>query len=172
MDKQGQEIVHGTALEIFGYGVVITGNSGSGKSELALKLIDRQHKYIADDLVSIKQDDNNKLWLTPCKTPFVHLGGIGFVNLAEIYGNHVTVGKLTRCNLFIELENSSMDNIDRVVGSSTSINILDQKIPSVKLFIAQNRPLELLVEILVRKQQQLDNGYDDNQTFIDTISQK
>jgi|GEM_PF-4377596 len=172
MDKTKQKIIHGTALEIFGYGVVIIGNSGSGKSELSLKLIDRQHKFIADDNVLIKQEQDNSLWLHQQRTPgFMHLGGIGFVDLAAIYGKHNIVNNPIKCNLFIELENSELNHTNRITELSTHIDILDQKIPLVKLFIAQNRPLELLVEVLVKKQQQLDGGYDANQVFVKNLAQ-
>lgn len=171
MDKTKQKIIHGTALEIFGYGVVIIGNSGSGKSELSLKLIDRQHKFIADDNVLIRQEQDNSLYIHQQHTTgFIHLGGIGFVDVESIYGSHAIANNPTKCNLFIELENSKLDHTNRITELSTHIDILDQKIPLTKLFLAQNRPIELLVEVLVKKQQQLDRGYDAHQTFINNLN--
>lgn len=167
MDKP-QQIIHGTALSIFGYGVVIIGNSGSGKSELSLKLIDRGHKFIADDHVLIKKD-HNKLWIHQHTQQFMHLGGIGFVDIIATYGKNFTTNEAVLCNLFIELENHNLDFNNRLAELSTQIDILGHKMPSTKLYIAQNRPLELLVEVLVKKQQQLDNGYNANQTFINNL---
>lgn len=170
MANFNQKIIHGTALEIFGYGVVIVGSSGSGKSELSLRLIDRKHKFIADDHVLIRKDENNILWLHQHATQFIHLGGIGFVDIAETYSNNVIASSKTRCNLFIELENSPLDHENRIAELSTHIKILEHSVPVTKLYIAKNRPLELLVEVLVKKQQQLDRGYNANETFINNLN--
>lgn len=167
MDKQ--QVIHGTALEIFGYGIVIIGSSGSGKSELLLRLIDRGHKFIADDHVLIKDQDNT-LWLHNHMTQFIHLGGIGFVDMLETYSKNVFTNSAVRCNLFIELEHSALDHTNRIAELSAHMDILAHKVPLTKLYIAQHRPLELLVEILVKKQQQLDRGYNANQTFINSLN--
>ena len=170
MDKTEQKIIHGSALEIFGSGVIIIGTSGSGKSELSLRLINRKHKFIADDQVLIKQDTADSLWIHQNSTNFLHLGGIGFIDVLATYGRHAVMDLPTKCNLFIELKNSVLDCTDRINELSSSLTILGQKVPLYTLYIAQNRPLELLVEVLVKKQQQLDNGYNANKAFINTIN--
>lgn len=170
MDNTKAEVIHGTALKIFGYGVVIIGNSGNGKSELALKLIDRKHKLIADDHVIIKRNIDNSLWVYPAHTQFIHLSGIGFVDIATTYGNQAIITKPTKCNLFIELNNNAPDHPKSLEKPSLYTSILDQKVPLAKLFVAQNRPLDLLVEVLVKTQQQIDNNYDANQIFIDSLN--
>lgn len=165
-----QTVIHGTALAIFGYGVVITGSSGSGKSELALRLIDRGHKFIADDHVLIKEDPDTILRLQRQTPQFIHIGGIGFVDVIETYGKATISDIELSCNLFIKLENSPLDRTNRTDELSTYINILEHEVPLTTIYIAQNRPIELLVEILVKKQQQLDHGYNANETFINNLS--
>lgn len=167
-----QSVIHGNALEIFGYGVVITGCSGSGKTELSLKLIDRGHKFISDDQVLIQTDAHNDLWIGQeheSQNQFIHLGGIGFVDISAVYGKLAMAALPVKCNLFIELDSGVLDASTRIANLATYIDILEQKVPLVKLHIALDRPLELLVEVLVKKQQQLDGGHDANQIFIDNL---
>jgi HPr kinase/phosphorylase len=164
-----QQVIHGTAMEIFGYGIVLLGKSGSGKSETALKLIDRGHKFIADDHILIKSDHDGLLWIYPHANSFIHLSEIGFIDIVKTYGDKVITDSKVQCNLFIELNNQSLNSSRRISEELTHMTILAQEIPLNKIYAAHNRPLELLIEILVKKQQQLDIGYNAHETFINNL---
>jgi HPr kinase/phosphorylase len=166
-----EQTIHGTALQIFDYGVIIIGNSGIGKSELSLRLIDRGHKFIADDYVLLVKDKDDILCLKPHDTQFMHLGGIGFIDIAKTFGNGLIAEDLVKCNLIIQLEPSQLEPSQRNSELSSHIYILRHKIPLAKLYMGQNRPLELLIEVLVKKQQQLERGYNANEIFINSLNQ-
>lgn len=169
MDKSIHKVIHGTALEIFGYGIVITGDSGNGKSELSLQLIDRGHKLIADDHILISKE-NDKVCIISSDNHFMHIGEIGFIDVkASFHKNNVT-NYPVECNLFIELNKDPLNTNDRFNETIHSIDILGHLIPKAKLHITINRPLDILVELLVKKQQQLNSGYNANQTFLDSFT--
>jgi len=157
--------IHGNALSIFGYGVLITGDGGCGKTELSLALIDRGHKFIADDLVTIRIET---LDLIPVKPAFMHIGGIGFIDVVDTYGLD-SIAIVTKLNLQICMVNESLLVSERLSNTSMTTNLFGHLIPSYNLHTKQNRPLALLVEAIVKKQMQLDNGYDVHNNFVTRV---
>ena len=182
--------LHGVAVCIDNYGIVITGESGIGKSDLALKLLERGHKFITDDYVKLIITNNNLNIRSHDKlSGFIHIRNIGFVDVASIYGNDslITQHKL---NLIIELTKNSPitepletkyhtmainahrneQYQDKIYNHDTSFyytKILGMNITMLKLNVSHNRPLDLLIELAVKCSKQLDNGYDANQNFIE-----
>lgn len=156
------QTIHGSALCIFGYGVLISAESGSGKTELAIALIDRGHRLISDDQVTINE---TTLQMIPAKQPFMHIGGVGFVDVVETYGMS-SIGSPTKIRMKIELVNDNLSNSERLSSLVSSSSVFGHSIPTYKLHVKQNRPLVLLVELMVKKQIQLDHGYDAHQSFI------
>ena len=166
-------ISHGVAFCINDYGVVITGESAIGKSDLALKLIERGHKFIADDHIELIRVDNNLNIQAHDKLGgFIYIRDIGFVDVKATYGNNSLISQ-HKLNFIIELikdawiPGHACHSTEITKGSFCYTEILGQQIPTIKLNIINNRPLELLIELAVKCKQLLDKGLDANQNFID-----
>ena len=84
-----KQSVHGVLVEVFGIGVLITGDSGVGKSETALALIERKHRLVADDLVEIRRVSGNILMGTGHRRDRSHhmeIRGLGIINITHLFG--------------------------------------------------------------------------------------
>lgn len=155
---------HGVFLEIFGLGVLLTGPSGIGKSELALSLINRGHKLIADDSVDFMNDSFNTLIgnCHPILQDFLEVRGLGPLNIRAMFGDDA-IKSNQQLHLIVCIKNLSetdLINIDRLHGMYTKINILDKEIPEVTIPVSPGRNLAVLIEGAVRNQLLKLAGYD------------
>ena len=163
-------IVHGVFLEVQGMGVVLTGESGVGKSELALELITRNHRLIADDAPEFFRvgPDTVRGTCPDALRDFLEVRGLGILNVRAMYGDSaIKISKDLR--LMIHLENMALEKIqqvDRLEGSYTQKNILDVEIPMVTLPVATGRNLAVLVEAAVRHHILLRKGYNASEAFV------
>lgn len=160
-DKQ---IVHGVYMEVLGTGVLITGESSVGKSELALDLISRGHRLIADDapeLTRIGPDIIDGRSPSVLKD-FMEVRGLGVLNIREMYGNNaLKINKYLRLIIhMVRLKKEELAQIDRLEGAKQMRNILGVDIPEVLLPVAPGRNLAVLVEAAVRNYILHNTGYD------------
>lgn len=96
---------HGVLVEVYGEGILILGDSGIGKSELAIELVKRGHRLVADDAVELRKVSNRQIMGTAPENirHFIELRGIGIVNVARVYG--VGAVKLSESlDLVVQLE--------------------------------------------------------------------
>ncbi|MCW8924537.1 MAG: HPr(Ser) kinase/phosphatase [Gammaproteobacteria bacterium] len=171
-DKQ---IVHGVYMEVLGTGVLITGESSVGKSELALELISRGHRLIADDapeLTRIGPDILDGRSPSVLKD-FIEVRGLGVLNIREMYGdNALKLNKYLRLIIhMVRLSKDELSKIDRLEGARQMRNIMGVDIPEVLLPVAPGRNLAVLVEAAVRNYILRYNGYDATKELMD-IQQK
>lgn len=163
------DAVHGVLLSIFGKGVLIKGESGSGKSEVALELIKKGHQLIADDLVECYQVHNNIIGKAPkILKGFLELRGIGVVNVNKMFGAIATLPRHT-IHFVVELQHwdASFD-YDRIgIGNTKYEQILGCEIPKVILPVRSGRNMANLVESAVSNMALKENGYDAAQEFED-----
>lgn len=146
--------VHGVFMEVLGTGVLFTGDAGAGKSELALELVTRGHRLVADDVVELKHVAPDTLEGS-CPTlirDFLEVRGLGILNIRFLFGE--TAVKLQKnLKLIVELVRpedvgeAGLNRIDMVASSET---ILDVVIPKVRIPVAAGRNLAVLVEVAVR----------------------
>lgn len=162
-------ILHGVLLDVMGIGVLLTGRSGIGKSELALELITRGHRLVADDAPELMRTAPNALHGT-CPEPlrgFLEVRGLGLVNIRAMFGD-TALRDVKRLQLIIRLEQlsaSALNDIDRLSGHRQEREILDVKIPELLLPVAPGRNLAVIVEAAVRNHVLLLNGYDATRDF-------
>jgi len=144
--------LHGVFLEVFSIGVLITGEAGSGKSELALELISRGHRLVADDA-----------------TEFT-LIALGVLNVREMFG-HMSVKPSKYLRLVIHLkplrDGEETDALTRLTGDIGHREIFDVPVPMITIPVAPGRNLSVLVEAAVRSHALKSKGIDPAQTFID-----
>lgn len=153
--------IHGVLMGMYGVGVLITGESGIGKSECALDLITRGHRLISDDSVYIKKVGNRLEGSSPELTyEYIEIRGLGILNIRDLFGISA-VGKCKSIELCIELKRwSDVGEIDRIGLEMHEENIFGIKLPKVILPVSSGRNLSTLVETAVRVHLLRGHGYD------------
>lgn len=149
-----QTSLHGVFLEVLGTGVLIKGNAGVGKSELALELISRGHRLIADDMVELKHVAPQTLEgsCPPLIRDFLEVRGLGILNIRFLFGE-MAVKPQKNLKLIVELVHPDevgevgLNRLDMVASTE---DILDVAIPKVRIPVAAGRNLAVLVEVAVR----------------------
>jgi len=166
-----KEIVHGVFIEVLGTGVLITGVSSVGKSELALELISRGHRLIADDAPEFTQIGPDIL---DGRSPgilqgFMEVRGLGVLNIREMFGdNAIKINKYLRLIIHLERMNeSNLSNFSRLTGQSRVEKILNVEIPVTLIPVAPGRNLAVIVEAAVRNHILRENGFDASQQLIE-----
>lgn len=154
----------GVGLNIFGYGVLITGKSGVGKTELGLELISRNHKFIADDSVEVYKKQNLLKMKNTNEKYIMHIRDLGFINIPQIYGDKSV---LPSCNLdiLININNDSSD-IDPNLQAKRDLQLLECNITEYTLYMSNNRKLAILVEVIVKYHDNILKGIDSHKDFI------
>jgi len=147
-------VVHGELLEVFGMGVLITGGSGIGKSELALELISRGHRLIADDTPNLTRVAPNVLEGTcpPTLNDLLEVRGLGILNIRRMFGDSA-IKRNKRVRLIVDLvklEEIRSPAESRLQGMRAHRVILGISVPTITLPIAPGRNLAVLVECAVR----------------------
>lgn len=162
--------MHGVFMEVMGTGVLITGESGIGKSELALELISRKHRLIVDDAPEFTRIAPELLLgsCPPMLSDFLEVRGLGVLNVREMYGdNALKTSKYLRLIIHLKrMDIKDRQQIDRLYGTRDTRNILEVDIPEFILPVATGRNLAVMVEAAVQNQILLKNGHDASEEFI------
>jgi len=145
---------HGVFMDVLGLGVLITGESGVGKSELGLELISRGHGLVADDVVEIAHIAANTLEgrCPPMLKDFIEVRGLGLLNMRTIFGETAVRPKM-KLKLVAHLERPSQggqESVARLPLSELSEEILGVTIRKVIIPVAAGRNLAVLLEAAVR----------------------
>lgn len=152
---------HGVLVEVYGEGVLITGESGAGKSEAAIELIKRGHRLIADDAVEIRKiNDNTLMGNSPSNIRhFVELRGIGIIDARRIFGMGAV--KLSeKIDMVMQLEAwDSTKAYDRLGLDNEYADILGVKVPAMTVPITPGRNLAVIVETAAMNNRQKKMGY-------------
>lgn len=158
--------LHGVFIEVLGVGVLLTGSSGVGKSELALDLIARGHRLIADDTPEFTRVAPD-LVMGACPEPlgdFLEVRGLGILNVRMMYGDNA-VKRAKYLGLIVNLIEMPADRgeIDRLAGMAGEREVLGVRVPEVPLYVDPVRNLAVLVEAAVRQHLLRQRGYDGGQ---------
>lgn len=152
---------HGVMVEVYGEGILILGDSGVGKSETAVELINRGHRLIADDAVEIRRVSSKTLVGTAPDNirHFIELRGIGVVNARNIFG--IGAVKLTeKIDMVIQLEQwDSQKAYDRLGLEDEYISILGIKVPTTTVPVKPGRNLAIIIETAAMNNRQKRMGY-------------
>ena len=162
-----RQTVHATLVEVFGIGVLIQGDSGVGKSETALALIERSHRLVADDVVEIRRVSGNILLGTGAQVVSHHMEirGLGIINITHLYG----VGAIRdrkQAQLVCQLENwDPHKNYDRIGAEENTIEILGVHVPLVVIPIKPGRNIPVIIETAARNERLKKMGYHSAKEF-------
>ena len=144
--------IHGVLVDVYGEGILITGESGIGKSEAALELIKRGHQLVADDVVDICRVNENRLTGEAPETIrfFMEIRGIGIIDIRQMYGvGSVMMSK--SIDMEIHLENwNEQKEYDRLGLEEKYTTIMDVKVPSITLPVKPGRNLAIIIEVAAR----------------------
>ncbi len=162
--------LHGVFMEIYSIGVLITGDSGAGKSELALELISRGHRLVADDAPEFTQIAPDVLDGT-CPAllqDLLEVRGLGVMNIRQMFGD-TAVKKNKYLRMVVHLVRAhepSKEAMARITGESGSRRVLDLDVPVVELPVAAGRNLAVLSEAAVRLHLLRSKGMDPAAAFL------
>ena len=164
--------LHGVFMEVYSIGVLITGESGSGKSELALELITRGHRLVADDAPEFTQIAPDVLDGTcpEMLQDLIEVRGVGILNVREMFGDtSIKRNKYLRLIVNLERQDPQIDPkpVDRLYGDMGIRRVLDNDVPQITLPVAAGRNLAVLLEAAVRAFVLKSKGIDAAQTFVD-----
>ena len=163
--------LHGVMLDVLEIGVLITGDSSIGKSELALELISRGHGLVADDVVELQQIGPETVQgrCPPMLRDFLEVRGLGVLNIRSIFGETaVRPRKALRLIVHLEMPEGGykVEPKDRLATRAGTQDILGVEIPTVTLAVAPGRNLAVLVEAAVRNHILLTRGINSTRDFI------
>ncbi|MCB1787815.1 MAG: HPr(Ser) kinase/phosphatase [Chromatiaceae bacterium] len=167
--------LHGVFLEVLGMGVLLTGDPAVGKSELALDLITRGNRLVADDAPEFTRIAPDIISGT-CPAllrEFLEVRGLGILNIRAMFGDS-SIKRTKYLRLIVHLKRMSSDEIagmDRLSGAYANRDVLGVSIPQVTVPVAPGRNLAVLVESAVRNHLLRLKGYDATEVLIERQQQ-
>lgn len=163
--------IHGVLVDVYGEGILITGESGIGKSEAALELIKRGHRLVSDDVVEIKKvSDETLIGSAPDMTRhFIELRGIGIINVKTLFGVE-SVKNTQSIDLVIRLEEWNKDKeYDRMGLEEKYTEFLGNKVVCHDIPIRPGRNLAVICESAAVNYRQKKMGYNAAQEMYDKV---
>jgi len=164
--------MHGVFMEVYSIGVLITGDAGSGKSELALELITRGHRLVADDApeFTLIAPDVIDGTCPEMLQDLLEVRGLGILNVRQMFGE-TSVKKNKYLRLIVHLgrmeDVHADDGMARITGVTSTQTVMDVEVPRIIIPVAPGRNLAVLVEAATRSFILRSKGIDPAQTFID-----
>lgn len=162
-----RDSIHGELVEIYGLGVLITGDSGIGKSETALDLIKRGHRLIADDRVDIYQRDEQTLVGEAPRIlrHLLEIRGVGIIDVMNLFGAS-SVRNHTEISLIVHLQNWDKDaHFDRLGNGEQVRHFFDLDIPKITVPVRVGRNLGDIIEAAAMNFRAKNMGYDATKVF-------
>lgn len=159
--------LHGVLVDVYGLGILITGDSGIGKSETALELVKRGHRLIADDRVEVYQQDEQTLVGTApaILRHLLEIRGIGIIDVMTLFGAGA-VRSQTQVALIIHLANYTKEaKFDRLGNGTQHVHIFDVDVPKITIPVKTGRNLAIIIEAAAMNFRAQSMGYDATETF-------
>ena len=162
---------HGVLMEVYGEGLLLTGDSGMGKSEAAVELLKRGHRLIADDAVEIRKISGNTLVGTAPELirNYVEMRGIGVINVAKLFGMGAVKAE-NEVNLVVNIVPWDAHAVyDRLGLEEQYMELLGVKIPMITIPITPGRNLAVILEVAAMNNRQRKIGYNHAKEFTEQI---
>ncbi|HCA81049.1 MAG TPA: HPr kinase/phosphorylase [Bacteroidetes bacterium] len=162
-----QTVIHGSFIDVYGIGVLLVGRSGIGKSEVALDLIERGHRLVADDVIMVTRKGEGILIGagTDVVKHFMEIRGLGLIDVRSIFGIR-SIRFQKRAEIVVELQEWSGDvEYTRTGLDHENISILGVEIPHVKLPIFPGKNITVIVEVIALDYLLRHYGYDAAREF-------
>ncbi|MDR0502100.1 MAG: HPr(Ser) kinase/phosphatase [Treponema sp.] len=157
-----RQIIHGVLVEVYGLGILIQGESGSGKSETALELIHRGHRLVADDVVELNCIYGNTLMGAGANKIIGHhmeIRGPGIINITHLFGVRA-IRDRKEVQLVVELEEwDSNKNYDRLGAEDHTVELLGVNIPKLIIPVKPGRNIPIIIETAAMNERLKSMGY-------------
>jgi HPr kinase/phosphorylase len=167
-----QKSIHGVLVEVYGLGILILGDSGVGKSETALELIERGHRLVADDVVEIHCVNGNILMGSGANKIIGHhmeIRGLGIINVTHLFGVRA-IRDSKQIQLVVVLEElDSSKNYDRIGSDDQFMEFLGVSIPRLEIPVKPGRNIPVIIEVAAMNERLKKMGYNSSKEFNQNI---
>lgn len=165
-----QTMVHGTMVDVYGIGILIAGKSGIGKSEVALDLVERGHRLVADDVVILTKKNNVLMTsATEMNKHFMEIRGLGIIDIMSMFGiRAIRYQKRLEVVLELSLWDESKD-IERTGLNRDTTSVLGIDIPLINLLITPGKNITVIAEVIAMNYLLRHYGYDAAEAFQDKV---
>lgn len=163
---------HGVLVEVYGEGVLLYGESGVGKSEIAMELIKRGHRLIADDAVEIRRISKRTLVGSSPENirHFMELRGVGIINARNLFGMGA-VKKSGKLDMVINLEPWDDNKVyDRIGANDSYTKILEVPVPLITIPVKPGRNLAVIIEVAAMNNRQKRMGDNAAQELMEKLA--
>lgn len=167
-------IMHGVLTVVYGLGVLIVGDSGSGKSECGLELVKRGHILVSDDVVEIRHHPGDVLIGSsgPMLKHYMEVRGLGIIDVKQVFGV-ASVKDSARIELVVRLElQKANEDYDRIGLENHTANLLGVDIPEVVLPLRPGRNVAVLLEVAALNQRLKQDGVFSAKEFNEQLLKK
>lgn len=151
-DSSSESTLHGALVDVYGIGVLLLGESGTGKSECALDLVTRGHRLVADDVVEVSQEsDRIIMGRGPARIRHhMEIRGLGIINIRDLFGV-AAIRYRKRIELVVLLEPWRPEGeYDRLGLEEQTYAILGVAVPMLRIPVSAGRNVAILVEVAAR----------------------
>ncbi len=168
-----QTMVHGSMVDVYGIGIMVTGKSGIGKSEVALDLVERGHRLVADDVIMLTKKSNILMAsATETNKHFMEIRGLGVVDVFSMFGIR-SIRYQKRLEVILELSYwEEQNNVDRTGLNRDSDTILDVELPVIHLPITPGKNITVIAEVIAMNHLLSHYGYDAAESFQEKIRER
>ena len=164
--------VHGVLMDIYGMGVLIQGDSGIGKSETGLELVQRGHRLVADDRVDIYAKDEVTLWGEPAEIlrHLLEIRGVGIIDVMSLYGASA-VKDSSQVQIAVYLENyDTQKTFDRLGNDTEELEVAGVRIPRIRIPVKTGRNISVVIEAAAMNYRAKQMGYDATKIFEERLT--
>ncbi|MBP9191237.1 MAG: HPr kinase/phosphorylase [Ignavibacteria bacterium] len=169
-----QIIIHGSFVDVYGVGLLFSGKSGIGKSEIALDLVERGHRLVADDVVMITKKGEGVLMGsgTALSKHIMEIRGLGIIDVKTIFGIR-SIRYQKRVEVIVELEDWDKDKAyDRTGLDSSALNLLGVDVELIKLPIFPGKNITVIAEVIALNYLCKHYGYNAAEVFRKRLEDK
>ncbi|KAB2909579.1 MAG: HPr(Ser) kinase/phosphatase [Ignavibacteriales bacterium] len=169
-----QESIHGSLIDVYGVGILFTGQSSVGKSEVALDLVERGHRLVADDVVIATKKGEGLLMGTgtDISKHFMEIRGLGLINVEKIFGiRSIRYQKRIEVVVNLEIWDANAEYTRTGLDDSTT-TIMEVELPYVRLPIVPGKNITVITEVIALNYLLKHYGYDSAKVFQDRLARK
>lgn len=160
--------LHGVLVEVYGVGIILVGDSGVGKSETALELIERGHRLVADDTVEIRCVNGNTILGQGANKIISHhmeIRGLGIINIAQLYGVGA-IREQKKVQLVVKLAEWDSDKVyDRLGTKNNTTDLLGVNIRLIEIPVRPGRNVPIIIETAAMNERLQSMGYHSARDF-------
>ena len=164
--------IHGVLVEVYGLGVLLLGDSGVGKSEAALELIERGHRLVADDVVEMHCINGNILMGEGANKIIGHhmeIRGLGIINITHLFGVRA-IRDRKQIQLVVHMEEwNASKNYDRLGSKEQFMEFLGVNIPKLEIPVKPGRNVPIIIEVAAMNERLKTMGYNSSREFNQNI---